>query len=163
MRCGPEMDANQSPWTPGRTLSAWERALVRSVAEAMFHEPTNPIPPDRLEWLADDVDDYMSRISGFSRFGLRFALRVLSASPILLGQALSLLQSLPIPKRIVCLQHLENSSLAPVAMVFFLVKVVMSATYFEHPDALVLTGFDNLALFGPRTDNPLQRLIHNTQ
>jgi hypothetical protein len=143
-------------WTDGKILTAWERTLVRAIAEAMFHDPTQPpIPTERLDWLEGDVDDYLSRISGLSRLGLRVALRLFAVSPVLQGEGLILLQSLPVEARIGCLQRLEDSPLMPISMVFFLVKVVLAATYFEHPDALATIGFDGMALRGPRADNPL--------
>ena len=141
-------------------LTDTQRRVIRAIAEALFFDGEQAPPMHRLDWLEDDVDDYFSSISSTTQVGLSFGLFVIQHSPLFVSARLRRLTQLPVGDRVAYLEHLESSRVMPITMLFYLVKVMISAVYFEHPEALRETGFDGQAMIGERLDHPLAPLAY---
>lgn len=118
-----------------------------SVAEVIFSSDDGPPPPDRVRWLCAQLDDFMARAGSRSRLVFRSALFVI-------GWLAPLLALRPLPfrmlserRRILALERLERSPLAPA---MFAVKALLCILYYEHPDAAREIGFDGQCLGGGR-------------
>lgn len=106
---------------------------ARTVAEALFCGPEGPPPASRLDWLIDDIDDFIAQ-SG-PRVRAIFAGGVFAATwlaPPLIGK-LPPLARLSIPERCEALEKMEQT---PLGLPLLGVKAMLSILYYEHPDAL---------------------------
>jgi hypothetical protein len=152
-------DKDEIERTRGRAhLSVGQRKVVRAIAEALFFDGENHVPAHRLDWLVGDVDDYFSAISETTQAAIRMGLWVVQRSPMLLSGRLKTLSALTIDERLEYLHRLESTRATPLLMLFVVIKVMLAAVYFEHPEALAETGFDGMAMKGERLDRPLAPL-----
>jgi hypothetical protein len=117
---------------------------ARLVAEAVFQRTDGPPPPDRLDWLMLELEDFLARSGAQTRvvFGLSvFVVTVLA--PLSIGRLRSL-GSLPLRERVRALGRLEDRLGPPVLAV----KALLCILYYEHPDAAREVGFDGSCLLG---------------
>ena len=140
----------------GGALSERERRIVRATAQALFFDGERDVPRARLDWLETELADYFEAISETARLAMRLGINTVELSPWLALRRPQRLSDLSVEARIRCLTYLEHSPVTPLAVVFFAVKIFLSSVYFEHPEAMVETGFDGLALQGERPDWPQQ-------
>ena len=129
-------------------ISKRQLRVLRAVAECLFSDGTVAVPEGRLDWLMADLDDYLRATAGTTRLVLRLSTWLLQFSPWLALRRPRRLTSLPVERRLLCLQRLATSRVALVALLFGVAKIVLAMLYFEHPEALAETGYDGDCLRG---------------
>lgn len=121
---------------------AWLKQAA-SVADVIFATDEGPPPPDRLRWLCAQLDDFMARAGSRSRLVFRLALFVI-------GWLAPLLALRPLPFRLLSRERrvlaLERLELSPLAPAMFAVKALLCILYYEHPEAAREIGFDGQCL-----------------
>lgn len=146
------MSAWPSPPRRRRLLGRRRAAILRAVAETIFWDGTQPVPPERLDWLAVEIDDYLGATTGVTRTVVYIALWILQFSPIFTGVRLALFTGSTVPQRLKAFQRLEHSPLFFSSVVATLTKALLCTLYFEHPAANAETGYDGEAKIGKRPD-----------
>ena len=127
---------DQAP--PGPGLSPWMRAEVRALAEALFSTHAGPPPAERVDWLVDDLHDFLSHAGARARVSFQLCLTAVSAlAPVTVGHRPSLAR-LSHEDRLRSLERLERS---PAALAIFGAKAILCMIYYEHPDAPREGGF----------------------
>lgn len=120
-------------------------ARARAVAEALFLTQDGPPPPERLDWLEREVEDFLARAGRRSRLVVGFALLAVSILAPLFMLRFVPLSRMRVAERARCLARLEDTFGAPVLAV----KAMLCVLYYEHPDAARLVGFDAECLESP--------------
>lgn len=120
-------------------ITARMRRATWAVAEALFTTDGGPPPEDRLDWLVDDLDDFLAHAGPRSRLIYRLCLWAISTLAPLLVWRLPPFRRLSSVKRVEALERLERS---PFALAVFGCKMLLCIVYYEHPDAAREIGFD---------------------
>jgi hypothetical protein len=138
-------DANATGSATATIHGATPRMLraARALAEAIFSTEAGPPPPERLDWLVRELDDFLARVGSRTRLVLWLSVFAVSWLAPLLSFRLLPLRALPLPKRIDALERLERSH---AAMALLATKAILSILYYEHPDAAREVGFDGACL-----------------
>jgi hypothetical protein len=123
-----------------RSLSAWERRLVRAIAEAMFSED-GEVEAARLDAHVDDVDAHVTAVSKPLRVGLRLLLFVVRIAPMLMFFRATTLERLPVADRVAVLSRLERSKATSLSLAFVGWRTVMTLVFYEHPAELRALGY----------------------
>ena len=117
------------------------RLATHALAEALFTTEAGPPPEDRLAWLVDDLDDFLSRSGPRARFVYRLCLLAITiVAPLMIGR-LPPYRALSREQRARALERMEHSTLG---LAVFGAKAMLCILYYEHPDAARLIGHDNL-------------------
>jgi hypothetical protein len=116
---------------------------VRALAEALFATLAGPPPADRLDWLVQDLDDFLGRSGARSRVLLRLSLLAVSVVAPLMVFRLQPLRALPLDRRTEALERFERSFFA---LPLFALKAILCVLYYEHPDAAREIGFDGACM-----------------
>lgn len=137
---------------PPAIAEPWLRDAA-AVAEALFASrgPDGalvPAPADRVAWLCDDLDHFVTTVGGRTAFVFRAGLQALVlAGPPAVWRATPF-WSLPIDQRVRALERLEHS---PAALALFAVKTLLCLHWYEHPDSAVEVGLHrNVRALRPR-------------
>lgn len=139
----PLRKANGSSIVSARFLSA-----MRATAEAIFATEAGPPPPERLDWLCVEIEDFLARAGSNTRLVLRLALLAVSVLAPLLLLRFAPLRKLPLAERVRALARLEHGAFAPPLLAL---KALLCVLYYEHPDAAREVGFDGLCFKGPNS------------
>lgn len=129
-------DAAHRSWTMPRAL----RAPTRAFAEALFTTHEGPPPAERLDWLLDDLDDYLARAG--SRAQLIFQSSVVglqSLAPLAIGKAPPLTR-LSLADRVHAIEAVEQS---PAGLSVLASKTMLCFLWYEHPDVRRSVGVDD--------------------
>ena len=126
-------------------VSARTVMRARVIAEALFLGVDGPPPPERLDWLAREVEDFLARAGARSRFIFGLALFAIGVLAPLLSFSFVSLGSMKPEERARVLARLEDVFGAPVLAV----KALLCVLYYEHPDAARAVGFDGECLVKP--------------
>jgi hypothetical protein len=121
------------------TLTATDRLVVRSIAEAMFSED-GEVDETRLAAHVGQVDALVSAASRSTRAGLRLALLFLRLAPILFMFRLTTLERLPVADRVALLARLERSR-AATSLAFVGWRSIMTLVFYEDPVELRALGY----------------------
>ncbi|MEI7891597.1 MAG: hypothetical protein WCI05_00815 [Myxococcales bacterium] len=122
------------------TFAPRHRVLLRALAEAMFSHAASP-SSQRLTAFVDDVDDFLSPVSAFLRFGLLRTLELLAILPLFLLGKLALFNGLSVDDRVRMLTRMERSAFWPITLIFIGWKTMLTMLFFEHPDELRALGY----------------------
>lgn len=123
----------------GRGVSRRAKLTSRAVAETLFTTREGPPPADRLDWLVDDLDDFLARAGSRARLIYRLCILAIAIVAPLLVWRLPPFRALSASRRTVALERLERS---PLGLALLGAKAVLCILYFEHPDAAKLVGYD---------------------
>jgi hypothetical protein len=115
------------------------------VAEAVFLTDDGPPPPDRLDWLSREVEDFLARAGARSRLVVGLALFAIGVLAPLLSLRFVSLARMSVRERARVLSRLEHTFGAPVLAV----KAMLCLLYYEHPDVARSVGFDGQCLGPP--------------
>lgn len=126
---------------------------IRALAGALFDRGSG-IPEDRLQWLLADLGDFAGHAGPKTRTFFLITLYLLEWLPPFFGH-FSRMSRLPIDRRLDYLERLDRSALTALIA---LPKAMISLVYYEHPDALLETGYDHQPLMlaapeGARADH----------
>ena len=114
--------------------------MLRALAEALFdHEP--PVPQERLDGFAEEVDRFVSPASKTLRFGLLLMLDVIRILPPFVIGGFAMFENVPLESRVEMLRRLERSKLAPLTLVLIAYKTILTLLFFENERELMATGY----------------------
>jgi hypothetical protein len=123
----------------GRSLvSARLLVRARAIAEALFLTADGPPPADRVEWLVNDLEDFLARSGARTRLIFGVAMLAVAVLAPLFSFRLTSLSRIDVEERARVLERLENTFGPPVLAV----KALLCVLYYEHPDAQRHVGFD---------------------
>lgn len=125
------------------------RRTLRVVAAGLFADAQGPPPAHRLDWLVDDLDDFLRSTTPLVRLALRIWLTMCQLAPFLTRGRPRRLASLPAAERAACLERLEQGRFLDRILLFRAFKLIVAMIYFEHPEARALTGYDDRCAGGP--------------
>jgi hypothetical protein len=124
-------------------MSPTMRKTTRAVAETLFTTIDGPPPAARLDWLVDDLDDFVAQAGTRARLMLWLCLTAISVlAPLLVLRGVPF-RALSLETRARALEKMEES---PFALAVFGAKAILCIVYYEHPDAAALTGYDATCL-----------------
>ena len=117
------------------------RLATHALAEALFTTDEGPPPEDRLAWLVDDLDDFLSRAGPRARLVYRLCLLAIAIiAPIMIGR-LPPYRALSREQRARSLERMERSALG---LAVFGAKAMLCILYYEHPGAARAIGHDGM-------------------
>jgi hypothetical protein len=131
-----------SPPRRRRLLSDRKVLILRRAAEAIFASRNQAVPQERLDWLEIEINDYLAATSGMTRSVVWFFLNLIQIAPPFTGVRIARFTSCTIEQRQRCMHRLESSPFFFSTVVAVLTKALLCTIYFEHPDALLETGYD---------------------
>jgi hypothetical protein len=111
---------------------------ARAIAEAIFLTESGPPPAERLDWLVNELEDFLARSGGRTRFVFGLAMFAAAFLAPIVSFRFRSLASMPVEERSAVLERLENVFGPPVLAV----KALLCVLYYEHPDAQKQIGFD---------------------
>ena len=126
---------------------------VAAVAEAMFASRDDGgtlvgAPADRIAWLCDDLEHFVTTVGGRTAFVFRAGLQALVlAGPPAVWRARRF-ADLPLELRVRALERREHG---PAGLAVFAVKTLLCLHWYEHPDSAVEVGLHrNVRALRPR-------------
>ena len=139
---------------PAWTMSAAVRRATLAFAEALFSDDGTPPNRQHLEWMADEMEDFLARAGGQARTVYVASLTTIDRlGPIRIGR-LGPLCKLELAERQRAMEAIEHS---PVGLTVFAVKALCCIAYYEHPAMEQEIGFDGQCLKSePRTTAELR-------
>ena len=133
----------------GRGLSPWMRDASRAFAEALFWTDEGPPPAERLDWLVEDLDDFLARSGARARLTYLLCLVAIAVVAPLATWKLPPLQHLSAPDRMAAVERAERGLLG---LAVFGAKAILCVLYYEHTDAGRAAGFDGSCLHEPAAE-----------
>lgn len=124
-------------------MGSTTKRTARAVAESLFTTREGPPPPERLDWLVDDLDHFIAYAGPRARFMLWLCLTAISVlAPLLVLRGVPF-RALSLETRAEALEKMERS---PLGLAVFGAKAILCIVYYEHPDAAASIGFDGACL-----------------
>ncbi len=129
-------DAAHRRWTMPRAL----RAPARAFAEALFTTNEGPPPAERLDWLMDDLDDYLARAGSRAQLIFQSSVAGLEAlAPLAIGK-LPPLTRLSLADRVHAIETVEQSA---AGLSVLASKTRLCFLWYEHPEVRRSVGVDD--------------------
>jgi hypothetical protein len=144
-RFRPRVKEYDAPAVVAPVLPRFCHRPIRALAESLFDRGQG-VPEARVAWMIDDLGDFLARAGGKTRTFFLITVMLLEWLPFLFGR-FSRLSRLRVEKRVECLERLDASFLAPLIA---LPKAMLGLVYYEHPEALLETGYDHRPLVEAR-------------
>jgi hypothetical protein len=126
-----------------RGLRPGQREAVRAIAATLF--ATDEGPPDgaRLDWLLDDLDDFLGRAGARARGLLSLCVAAITwAAPLRVGRV-GPFHSLDPASQALALERLEQGTLG---LAVFGAKTLLCIVWYEHPVTARGAGYDGRCL-----------------
>lgn len=120
-------------------LSPWASAMTRAVAATLFATEEGDAPADRLDWLCDDLDDFLARSGARSRAMFRLCLTAIAYVAPLYAKRLGPFHALDAPTRARALERMERG---PFGLALFGAKALLCIVWYEHPAVALAAGHD---------------------
>jgi hypothetical protein len=111
------------------TLNVGQRAVLRSLAEAMFSQD-GEVAPERMDALVEDVDAFISQGSKTLRFGLVAMLAAIRWSPLLFFR-LRTFDEMSVDDRVHHLEKLERSRVKQLPLLVVAYKTILTMIFYE--------------------------------
>jgi hypothetical protein len=128
-------------------LSASLRAATSALTETLFATDDGPAPADRVDWLCDDLDDFMARSGPRAASLYRLCVFAVTWLAPLHVRRVGPFHRLDFAARAEALERMERG---PLGMAVFGAKAVLCFIWYEHPDNARMTGYDARCLGGAR-------------
>ena len=129
-------DAAHRHWRMPRPL----RAATRSFAEALFMTEEGPPPVERIDWLLDELDDYLACAGGRAQLVFQSAVTgLLTLAPLAIGK-LPPLTRLSLEDRVRAIERVEQSS---AGLSVLAAKTMLCFIWYEHPDVRRSVGVND--------------------
>lgn len=106
-------------------------ARARVFAEALFSTESGPPDRARLDWLIEDLRDFLSRAGGNARLVLWACLLACNWLAPLFIRRMPTLADLTPDERALALDRVERTSFGPIALG---PKAILCMLWFEHPE-----------------------------
>lgn len=123
------------------------RHATRALVEALFATEDGPAPADRVDWLCDDLDDFMARSGARARSLYQLCLFAVTWLAPLHVRRVGAFHGLDFATRAEALERMERG---PLGMAVFGAKAVLCFIWYEHPDNARMTGYDARCLGASR-------------
>jgi hypothetical protein len=123
------------------------RDATRALVETLFATDDTPAPAARVDWLCDDLDDFMARSGPRARSVYRLCLFAVTWLAPLHARRLGAFHGLDFAARADALERMERG---PAGMAVFGAKAILCILWYEHPDNARMTGHDGRCLGGAR-------------
>ncbi len=142
----PRVEVPDAP-RPGAGLSPWLRDATRALAETLFATDDGPAPADRVDWLCDDLDDFMARSGARALALYRLCAVAVTWLAPLHARKLGPFHSLDFATRAEALERMERG---PLGMAVFGARTILCVVWYEHPATARSVGHDGRCLGGAR-------------
>ncbi len=121
-------------------LSPFLRVEVRAFAESFFATTEGPPDPEHLDWALDELGQMLAHAGVRARFLFRMSVLTMAllVPLVLLGRPRRF-SRLDDADRLEALHRAERS---PAGLAVFLVRAMISFTYYEHPKGAAAIGWD---------------------
>jgi hypothetical protein len=128
-------------------------AEARVFAEALFASERGAPPSARLDWLVDELRDFVEHGGPRTELILRGGLALSTwTAPLLVGRAPPL-SRLDVETRCRALDRLEHS---PIGLPLLAVKAMLCILWYEHPDSMREIGIEPDASGSPGCRGPAE-------
>lgn len=124
-------------------LSPRQLATARAVAEALFTTDAGAPEPARLDWLCEDLNDFVAQAGDRARLAFALCLLGIAILAPLLILRLPPFRALSRERRAEALERLERS---PFALAVFGAKAMLCIVWYEHPASRAEIGHDGLCM-----------------
>lgn len=132
-------DAAEFDWKVPRLL----RPATRAFAEALFHTDTGAPDPKRIDWLLDELDDYLACSGTRAQLVFQGAITALQTlAPLSDGKPVPLTMLKP-EARAAAIEKFEETSLGLAVLG---AKAMLCLIWYEHPDVRADVGIDGVCL-----------------
>jgi hypothetical protein len=122
------------------SLSTRQRAVVRALAETLFHHAHGPTP-SQLDALEEAVEAHLRPVSWPQRRGLLLALALVRWLPVILFIAPDTFESVSVPKRLRVVERMDRSHAVWLLMPLVGFKTLFALLFFELPAELRAMGY----------------------
>lgn len=131
-------------------LSPFLRVEVRAFAESFFATAEGPPEAGHLDWALDELGQLLAHAGVRARFLFRMSVLTMAflVPLILLGRARRF-SRMDDADRLEALHRAERS---PAGLAVFLVRAMISFTYYEHPKGAASIGWDQKCMLGASTE-----------
>lgn len=120
------------------------RSAARAVAETLFTTEQGPPPAERIDWLVEELDDFVKHAGPRARTLFRLCLLgVETTAPVLIGRPPPF-HRLSAETRTRALEAMEQNAAFGLAVLG--AKAPLCIIYYEHPSAAASVGFDGQCL-----------------
>lgn len=120
-------------------MNAAKKQELRVFAEALFSDERGPAPDERLDWLCDEIEAFVTEAGPRTRVVLEAGLFVSTwLAPVAIGQRPPLAR-LSLEDRWRALEKMESTK---AGLAILGIKAIVCIHYYEHPDALSEIGAD---------------------
>lgn len=132
-------DAAEFDWKVPRPL----RPATRAFAEALFHTDTGAPDPVRIDWLMDELDDYLACSGTRAQLVFQGAITALQTlAPLSDGKAMPLTMLNPLD-RATAIEKFEETQLGLAVLG---AKAMLCLIWYEHPEVREDIGIDAVCL-----------------
>lgn len=127
----------------GRGLSPWMRDATRAFAETLFTTDDGAPSAERLDWLCDDLDDFLARSGGRARGVYGLCVTAVGWLAPLHLRRLGAFHHLAPELRTRALERMERG---PFGLAIFGAKAILCILWYEHPEGARHAGYDGKCL-----------------
>lgn len=127
----------------GAGLTPGMRANAIALSEALFATRKGPPPAETLNWLADELDDFLRRAGARARWSMRLCLLAVAWMVPLFARRVGGFATMDLAARTHGLERMEASSLG---VPFFGAKAILCVLWYEHEENAEHAGYDGVSL-----------------
>ena len=132
-------DAAEFDWKVPRPL----RPATRAFAEALFMSDVGLAPRERIDWLLEELDDYLARSGTRAQLVFQGAITALQTlAPLSDGKPLPLTALSPEARA----EAIEKFEETPLGLAVLGAKAMMCLIWYEHPEVREDVGIDAVCL-----------------
>ncbi len=124
-------------------LSPSQRGTVIAISEALFKSDAGPPPSARLDWLADESENFLHEAGPRAARSIKLLIALVACLAPWLAMRPTALRSMPLDLRIRVLDRMENGIAGALIVAL---KAALCVVYYEHPDVAEEIGFDGECL-----------------
>jgi hypothetical protein len=124
-------------------LSVGLRTAVRAIASTLFTTEAGVPEGDRLDWLCDDLDDFLGRSGPRARGLLRLCVTAITWLGPLHARRLGPFHALDPATQTLALERMEQG---PLGLAVFGAKTLLCIVWYEHPAVARAAGYDGRCL-----------------
>jgi len=122
-----------------RGLWGNQRQAVRAIAATLFTTDAGPPDAECLEWLCDDLDDFLGRVGRRARGLLSLCVAAITWFAPLHVRRLGPFYALDAQTQTTALERMERG---PLGLAVFGAKTLLCIVWYEHPETAQRVGYD---------------------
>lgn len=120
-------------------FSPAQRATMIAICEALFASEAGPPPRARLDWLADEAEDFLQEAGRRATRSIKLLIALVACLAPWLAMRPTALRSMPLELRVRVLDRMERGLAGALVVAL---KASFCVVYYEHPDVAAEVGFD---------------------